>query len=137
MVFAPTAAPSQDVDSTAQQLRELEQNLERSETERAHVDTEADTIGRDLESIRTDMIATTKTIQDQEHSLIVLENRIGALEDEAAALTKTLGQRDEQMGRVLLALERLALRPQDALTLHPLAPDDAVRSAIVLRAALP
>jgi septal ring factor EnvC (AmiA/AmiB activator) len=36
-----------------------------------------------------------------------------------------------------MALQRLALRPSDALTLSPLKPDDAVRTAILLRAAAP
>lgn len=132
-----TSAPSQEINPTAEQLREVEKNLEQSRAERNSVTSQTGRVQRDLVAIREDMIATAKDIQDQEHSLTVLESRIKTLEGEAKSLTTTLGRRDEQMNRVLLALERLALRPQDALTLHPLAPDDAVRSAILLRAAVP
>ena len=128
---------AQEPASAAKQLQELEKTLEQSHAERKRVTSRASKIERDLASIRADMITTAKDIQNQEHSLTVLENRIVGLESEAKALTETLGRRDAQMGRVLLALERLALRPQDALTLNPLAPDDAVRSAILLRAAVP
>lgn len=128
---------AQNTTPTADQLREVEESLEQSRSERENVAAQANKVQRDLENIRKDMIATAKDIQDQERSLTVLEGRISNLEVEAQILTKTLGRRDEQMGRVLLALERLALRPQDALTLQPLAPDDAVRSAILLRAAVP
>ena len=34
---------------------------------------------------RADMIATAKDIQDQEHSLTILENRVGELQRDAAA----------------------------------------------------
>lgn len=135
--YAPVQTSAQDIEPTAKQLRALEKTLEQSQSERERVTKQASKVERDLASVRRDMIATAKEVQDQEHSLTVLESRISNLETEAGVLTNTLGRRDEQMGRVLLALERLALRPQDALTLQPLAPDDAVRSAILLRAAVP
>ncbi len=137
ILFGPAQTAAQDAEPTAKQLRALEKNLEQSQSERERVTNQASKVERDLAAVRQDMITTAKDIQDQEHSLTVLENRISNLETEANALTETLGRRDKQMGRVLLALERLALRPQDALTLQPLAPDDAVRSAILLRAAVP
>jgi len=127
----------QDADSTAQQLKALEQSLEKSQEERERVASQAVAVERDLATVRRDMIATAKDIQDQEHSLTVLEGRIDALQQEADELSATLGRRDEQMVSVLLALQRLAVRPQDALTLQPLNPDDAVRTAILLRAAVP
>ena len=128
---------AQEADSTATQLQKLEQSLEQSQAERQRVTSQANTVEQDLASVRRDMISTAKDIQNQEHSLTVLENHISGLESEARALMEVLGRRDAQMGRVLLALERLALRPQDALTLNPLTPGDAVRSAILLRAAVP
>jgi septal ring factor EnvC (AmiA/AmiB activator) len=118
-------------------LKALERDLEQSQAERDRLQSQAVEAARALETIRADIIATAKEIQDQEHSLTVLDNRVGELETEAARLTKTLGRRDAQMVQVLMAIERLALRPTDALTLNPLSPADAVRSAILLRAALP
>ncbi len=118
-------------------LQALEKQLEKSQAERQRLESQAVTSARDLETIRSDMIATAKEIQDQEHSLTVLEARVGDLEAEATRMTTTLGRRDAQMVEALLAIERLALRPSDALTLSPLSPSDAVRSAILLRAAIP
>jgi len=139
MIFGLPVFPAlaQDTDLTAEQLREAEKALEKNRAKRDSVASQANKVRRDIETIRKDMITTAKDIQDQEHSLTVIEGRITNLENEARELTKTLGRRDKQMSKVLLALERLALRPQDALTLHPLAPGDAVRSAILLRAAVP
>ncbi len=140
LIVAPLSvaipAAAQDAPDAAK-LKSLERNLEQTQAEREKVQSQTTATARALETIRADMIATAKDIQDQEHSLTVLENRVAELEREGARMTKTLGRRDAQMVQVLLAIERLALRPSDALTLNPLSPADAVRSAILLRAALP
>ena len=139
LIAAPFAAPnsfgSQDADPS--KLKALEKQLEQTEAERKRLEGAAVSSARALETIRTGMITTAKEIQDQERSLTILEARVADLEREAARMTATLGRRDAQMVDVLLALERLALRPTDALTLSPLAPSDAVRSAILLRSAIP
>lgn len=119
------------------QLKALERSVRDTAAERDKVRTESAGIARDVEAIRGDLIATAKDIQDQEHSLTIMENRIRDLETQSARMGATLVRRDAQMTDVLLALERLALRPSDALSLTPLSPADAVRSAILLRAALP
>lgn len=121
----------------ASQLKALERGLEETAAARDKLREQTSGVARDIESIRTDLIQTAKEIQDQEHSLTVMENRINQLEQSAARMSAALVQRDAQMTQVLLALERLALRPTDALSLSPLAPADAVRTAILLRAAIP
>ena len=119
------------------QLEALERDLKQSESERGRLAREADATTRAIEKLRTDSIALAKEIQDQEYSLLVMENRIAEMEATAQAASATLARRDAQMRDALLALQRLAVRPADALTLNPLSPDDAVRTAILLRAALP
>lgn len=118
-------------------LKALEQNLKQSESESQRLAAQAAAAAREVERLRTESIALAKDIQDQEYSLLVMENRIAEMEASAAKASETLGRRDAQMREALLALQRLALRPADALTLNPLSPDDAVRTAILLRAALP
>ena len=135
-MMAPAAVFAADAPDQAK-LKELERALEQTRAERDRLQTQAATSARAIETVRSDMIATAKEIQDQEHSLTLLEARISDLEADGQRMTKTLGRRDVQMVEALLAIERLALRPTDALTLNPLSPSDAVRSAILLRAALP
>jgi septal ring factor EnvC (AmiA/AmiB activator) len=129
--YAQEAAPD------AARLKALERDLEQGKAERERLQSQAEAAERGLAKARTDMIAVAKDIQDQEYSVTLLENKIAGLERDVARMSEALKRRDEQMGRVLMALERLALRPGDALTLSPLSPDDAVRSAILLRSALP
>ena len=138
ILAALLAAPAVAQDAPdPTKLQALEKQLEQTQAERERLESQAQTSARALETIRTEMIATAKEIQDQEHSLTVLEGRVGELETEATRMTATLGRRDAQMVEALLAIERLALHPSDTLTLSPLSPSDAVRSAILLRSALP
>lgn len=131
------AAPALAQAPDPAQLKAIERDLKQSESESQRLAGEAAATAREIERLRTDSIALAKEIQDQEYSLLLMENRIGEMEAGAAQASATLGRRDLQMREALLALQRLALRPTDALTLNPLSPDDAVRTAILLRAALP
>ncbi len=136
-LLSASGALAQNGAPDPSKLKTLEKQLEQSQAERDRVQAQATTNARALETIRTDMIALAQEIQDQENSLTVLENRTLELEADGKRMTETLGRRDAQMIEVLMALERLALRPTDALTVNPLSPADAVRSAILLRSALP
>jgi septal ring factor EnvC (AmiA/AmiB activator) len=135
-LLSSVSAAAQDTPD-ANKLKTLERDLQKTQAERARLETQTKESERALNAIRVEMIGTAKDIQDQEHSLTLLETRVVELEQQGQRLTKTLGRRDTQMVEVLLALERLALRPADALTVNPLSPEDAVRSAILLRSALP
>lgn len=132
--FAPAFA--QDAPDPAR-LDAVERDLKASESENRRLTQEAEAAARAMEKMRDESIALAADVQDQEYSLLAIENRITALDADAARAGAVLGRRDQQMREALLALQRLALRPADALTLNPLSPDDAVRTAILLRAALP
>jgi len=87
--------------------------------------------------LQTDMIEAARRIQNREGALNALEQELSELEARRAAMAEDLARKDDQMRDVLLALERLAIRPTDALMLQPLKPADAVRSGLVLSAAIP
>lgn len=131
-VFAQEAPTAEE-----QRLQTLEQELKAGEAEKLRLQQRQEAVTRELATLRTDMIATAKIIQEQEQSLTGLEERLSALEATERDLKSTLGVRDEQLQRVAMALQRMALRPTEAVTLSPLKPDDAVRTAILLRAAVP
>lgn len=134
---ALAAAPAVAQTPDPAQLKAVERDLKQSESESQRLASQAAAATREIERLRNESIALAKEIQDQEYSLLLMENRIQDMEETAAKATAALGRRDAQMREALLALQRLALRPADALTLNPLSPDDAVRTAILLRAALP
>lgn len=137
-----TAAPawSQDQPDAAaadRRLRELEDQIKRSQAEHAEIKRKARAISDELGHIRADMVAAARAAQDSEELLSELEHQLEDLKalegDRAAALQR----RSSQMTGVLTALERLAWRPTEALMAQPQTPAETVRSAILLRAAVP
>lgn len=132
-----SALIAQNLTPEEERLRALEQELKVGKTEKARLQQRQDTVVHELSTLRGNLVSMAQEVQEQEYSLNVLENRLGDLEKEEAKLKSTLSLRDEQMQRVAMAIQRMALRPADAVTLSPLKPDDAVRTAILLRAAIP
>ncbi len=130
-LFAQDPAPEE------LRLRALEQELKAGEAEKDRLQQRQEIVLRELSTLRSSMVSLAQEVQGQEYALNVLESRLNDLEKEESKLKSTLGLRDEQMQRVAMALQRMALRPTDAVTLSPLKPDDAVRTAILLRAAIP
>jgi murein hydrolase activator len=132
-----THAIAQTNTTEEQRLKAVEDELKTIEAEKARLQALQDTTARELSNIRNTMIAMAADVQTQEAALSEFEAKVSALENEESALKAKLGARDEQIQRVAMALQRMALRPTDAVTLSPLQPDDAVRTAILLRAVIP
>jgi septal ring factor EnvC (AmiA/AmiB activator) len=136
------AASAQPVSSTPpvdadRRLHELEDQLKRSRAESDEIKRKAKELGADLAKVRADMVAAARAAQESEEVLSDLETQLEDLKvlerDKAAALQR----RSQQMTGVLTALQRLAWRPTEALIAQPQSPADTVRSAILLRAAVP
>lgn len=125
-----TAAP-------ASRLKELEGELKLREAERDQAAEHAAEVAREAEAIRTDMVSTAATIQENEESLSDLEVRLKDLDVEERAKAEALELRREQLNGTITALARLAFRPTEALIGQPTSPGDTVRSAILLRETMP
>lgn len=118
-------------------LQAVERDLQREQTTKDDATRQAEKAAADATQLQTNMISAARRIQDRERTLTDLETQLDELETRRAEMATTLANKDEQMRDVLLALERLAIRPTDALMLQPLKPSDAVRSGLVLSAAIP
>lgn len=137
-----TAAPawSQDRPDAAaadRRLRELEDQIKRSQAEHAEIKRKARAISDELGHIRADMVAAARAAQDSEELLSELEHQLEDLKALEGDRANALQRRSSQMTGVLTALERLAWRPTEALMAQPQTPAETVRSAILLRAAVP
>lgn len=118
-------------------LRELEDQLKRSQVEHAEIKRKARAISDELAHLRADMVAAARAAQDSEETLSELEHQLEDLKTLEADRATALQRRSAQMTGVLTALERLAWRPTEALMAQPQTPAETVRSAILLRAAVP
>jgi septal ring factor EnvC (AmiA/AmiB activator) len=117
----------EDVNRALGQAREKTQRLKKK----------ADEIEQDLARLRRDMVAAAKIIQAQESRASDLVGALTRLRAEEQAKLTGLAANRGQMTNVLVALQRVARYPPEALMMQPMSPADTVRSAILLRATVP
>jgi murein hydrolase activator len=141
LLLALGAAPAlatwdQPVDA-GQRLKELEGQLERSRSEHDEIRRKAAELTAETARLRLDMVKAASKAQESEELLSELEAQMEDLRKREVSSSEALERRSRQMVGVLTALQRLAWRPTEALIAQPQSPADTVRSAILLRAAVP
>ena len=118
-------------------LNRLEGEI-RTQKERGQALTEkSKALTKELKKLRRESISTARAIQESEAILSRLEADLEKTRDDLAAREAALREGSQQLGGTLSALERLSRNPPRALLMSPGKPIDAVRRAMLLRAALP
>ena len=134
---AQEEVPAPEAAAADRRLHELEEQFRRSQSEHAEIKRKARAISDEMARIRADMVAAARAAQESEELLSELERQLDDLKTMEADRAGALQRRSSQMTGVLTALERLAWRPTEALMAQPQTPAETVRSAILLRAAVP
>lgn len=135
LAFPPLHA--EEAPPPDERLKRVEDALERGRVETEGLKRKAQTIGAELAALKGETVVLARRIQEHEENLSALEARLADLKSSEAAGLERLDRRRRQMIGVLTAIERLAWRPSEALMAQPTTPSETVRSAILLRAALP
>jgi septal ring factor EnvC (AmiA/AmiB activator) len=135
-LLAATPVFSQPVD-VDRRLKELEEQLRRSRADSDEIKRKARELVGELQRLRADTVAAARAAQESEELLSELEVQLDDLKELEVEKAAALKRRSSQMTGVLTALQRLAWRPTEALIAQPQSPADTVRSAILLRAAVP
>jgi septal ring factor EnvC (AmiA/AmiB activator) len=133
----PSLAQMPDPAAADRRLRELEDQLRKSRAEHDEIKKKARDISEEMGRIRSDMVGAARAAQESEELLSELESQLEELKLTEIDRASALQRRSSQMTGVLTALQRLAWRPTDALIAQPQSPADTVRSAILLRSAVP
>lgn len=133
----PASAQAPAPPDVAGRLKQLEQQLERSRAERDEISRKARELADEASRIRADMVGAARAAQESEEVLSELEGQLDELNAAERDKAGALKRRSAQMTRVLTALQRLAWRPTEALMAQPQSAADTVRSAILLRSAVP
>ncbi len=126
-----------DKGKTGERLEEVKRALGEGREKARKLKQKADQIERELARLRRDMVAAANIIQARERRAAELIKSVDELKaKENAKLARLTAQRGQLAG-VLMALQRVARYPPEALITQPISPADTVRSAILLRAAVP
>ena len=134
VAWAIAAAAAEDDGA---RLREVEQGLVEGQDRAQALRAAAETLAAEVRALQGELVAAAKAAQDQEERLTALESELTDLEVGAALAGAELVRRQAQMAATLAALQRLSLQPPQALMLGPRRPVDTVRSAMLLRVAVP
>jgi murein hydrolase activator len=120
-----------------QHLQSLERDLKQSQSARQNLDAKAEALERELADLRAQAMSMAERQRQQEGELSRLEADIAALgRDEHERLARIEARRDD-LARLLGALQRLGRVPPDALLAAPQAPEQLIKTALLLRATTP
>ena len=124
-------------ETPGQRLKALEKAIDEGRQKSRQLKEKAIEIDNELARLRRDMVAAASIIQEQERRAAEVEKDLADLRAKEDAKFDRLKARRGQLAKVLVALERVARYPPEALMTQPIPPSDTVRSAILLRAAVP
>lgn len=130
----PAAAQGSD---PGVRLKEIDRAIEEKRRESEASQRKAETLDHEVQTLRREMIAAAAATQSHEAEVTRLEARLVELDRAESIKTAGLVAGREQFDRALMALQRIARHPPEALIVQPMAASNVVRSAILLRSAVP
>jgi len=133
----PSLAIAEDEFRESKKLKTIERQLERDREEAEALDRKANSLSNEISELKAQLINQARAVQDQEERLSTQERELKVLSDDLRDKTAALEQKREQLGYMVAALERIARQPPQALLFSRTAPVDTVRSAMLLKVAVP
>lgn len=131
------AAAALAAEQPGEKLKSVEQSIEQSTTHEAELAARAAKLQQESEALKRRAVEIAARERAHETELAGLEDRIAGLSTQEAALMGSLDKRRVQLAVLIAALERMARHPPAALIALPASPSDTLRSALLLRDALP
>jgi len=118
-------------------LRKVERQIARERKEQKTLARQRRTLKREAASLRKALIDGARRAQEKEAILTRLEKQLADLVDDAKAREAALAAQRRRLAGTLGALARLSRNAPQALIVYPGRPIDMVRSAMLLRVAVP
>jgi len=130
-------APAKAEQPSKKQLDQIEREVREGQAREAELAGKAAALAKELATLRDQMVKSARAVQDRESQLTRLETELKGLSAKEAERNEALARGRAQLAETLAALERLALRPPEALVAFPGNADDTIRSALLLRRYVP
>jgi murein hydrolase activator len=129
-------APAEDQRPDVQ-LKAVEKALDEGRKAQTRYAKEAEALAAELTRLRDSSVSAAQAVQAREAAVADMEEQLAQLAADEEQKVAALQQRTKQYDEFLMALQRLARNPPEALALAPGEPVDALRSALLLGAAIP
>lgn len=137
ILAAAAANPATAEDREPGSLGHLERTLEEERARVRDLDAAAAALGREIAVLQSRLVAAARAAQEREEQLSALERRLAALGQAEREKAAQLARRRAELAATLAGLQRLALQPPQAMLLRRGGPLDKLRSAMLLRIAVP
>ena len=124
-------------DVSKADLAKMEREVQAQNLEHKKLQAQATQISLELTRISKDMIASAKQIQNSEEKISRMESELETLRADLKKPEENFVVEDDNLIKTLSALQNLALKPTEALFVQPLTPVEIIRSAMLLREAVP
>jgi septal ring factor EnvC (AmiA/AmiB activator) len=129
--------PQPQEQQSQRALTEVERQLEASRKRDAELARSSEALERELASLRSRLVQTADEATRLENELTGLEETLRAMEAEERVQAARLDAEKAQISELLGALQRLSRIPPEAMIARPESPVDTLRSALLLRSAVP
>ncbi|MBP2300140.1 murein hydrolase activator EnvC family protein [Azospirillum picis] len=124
-------------DAPKDALKRVEQQMQTGKDRQQQLEHQSQALQAELDDLRGRLIGLADQARDQEQALGGLEESLTALEAEERERSASLDAERRQIAALLAALQRLARIPPEAALARPESPVDTLRSALLLRDAVP
>lgn len=118
-------------------LEAIQLDLEKSREKRASLDKAARKAAAELQSIKQQGVKLARKMHLHSADADRIEGQLIALEQQERTKSDRMRQRTNQLSATLAALQRIARMPTATLVAIPQSTDKTIRTAILLRAAVP
>ena len=139
VIAAGGAAPSfaQSLQKVDKKLDQLESQLSEQQKQEEFLSRKSRELWTEEQALQSEAISVARRTQRLESTLTELEDQLQTLETREKVAATSLEDKAGQYARILMALQRLSTTPPEAVIALPTSPQDTLRSAVLLKAALP
>ena len=125
-VAAPGVAAEPEAGATGKRLQEVERAIEEERKKKERLERQAVVLEADARRLGESLVAAARTLLENEREVGGLEEDVIRLQAEEHTARRALGDNRKRTIGVLMALQRLARHPPEAMIVQPVSPDDMV-----------
>ena len=137
ILMVPLNALAQEAAGTADEIDRVQQSIEDSTDLRQQLDQRIGQLNQEVAALRVEAINASMEIMAQHQVLLEIEREMSVLVAEESEWIVKLDVQRDKLSRLLGGLTRLARIPPESMVARPSAPVEALRTATLLRAAVP
>lgn len=137
LLFTSAASAETPLPPKKESLQTLKNKVEAEKARQKELDKKAETLEKDLTSIKSDLVETAGKVQKNEKNLQKLELQMAELKKKKLEMTADLEGDRQSLSSLIIALERIRRLPPETLIARPGAPRETAQAATALGAILP